>query len=36
MAQDEYNRKSYAAAYFAIAMVLAAAYIILKDLGILK
>jgi len=32
---DKYNRKDYSAFLFAAILVLVAAYIILKDLGIL-
>jgi hypothetical protein len=32
---DNYNRKDYSAFIFAAVLILAAAYIILKDLGVL-
>lgn len=32
---DKYNRKDYSTVLFALTLVLAAAFIILKDLGIL-
>ena len=35
MERDDYNRKDYSAVYFAILLVFVAAYIILKDLGII-
>jgi len=33
---NKYNRKDYSALWFTLLLVLAAAYIILKDLGVLK
>lgn len=35
MSKDKYNRKDYSAYWFSLLLVLAAAYLILKDLGIL-
>jgi hypothetical protein len=34
--RDNYNRKDYSTYVFAALLVLVAAYIILKDLGLLK
>jgi len=34
--EDKYNRKDYSAFWFGLLLVLAAAYIILKDLGVFK
>jgi len=35
MARDKYNRKDYSAVWFTLILVLAAGYIILKDMAII-
>lgn len=36
MPKDRHNRKDYSAHLFALLMVAVAAYIVIKDLGVLK